>query len=103
MKSYEIQRLNWQLSSLSLSYTLWAFPLFTNQKILKNGEQDDRGVGGYGVRLSPWIYQEYTFRHRGACRKPAESGQEYLTSGKEYIEPCKTRQDKGTRGEKQEC
>jgi len=22
---------------------------------------------------------------------PAESGQEYLTSGKEYIEPCKTR------------
>ena len=27
--------------------------------------------------LSPWIYQEYTFRHRSACRTPAESGQEY--------------------------
>ena len=48
--------------------------------------------------LSPWIYQEYTFRHRSACRTPAESGQEYLTSGKEYIEPRKAQQDKGTRG-----
>ena len=36
------------------------------------------------------IHQEYTFRHRSACRTPAESGQEYLTGGKEYIEPCKT-------------
>ena len=50
-------------------------------------EQDGGGVGGRGVRLSPWIHQEYTFRHRSACRTPAESGQEYLTSGKEYIEP----------------
>ena len=53
-------------------------------------EQDDGGVGGHGVHLSPQIHQEYTFRHRSACRTPAESGQEYLTSGKEYIEPCKT-------------
>ena len=33
----------------------------------------------------------YTFRHRTACRAPAESGQEDLTSGTEYIEPGKTR------------
>ena len=56
------------------------------------------GVGGCGVYLSPWIHQEYTFRHRSAYRTPDESRQEYLTSGKEYIEPCQTRQDKGTRG-----
>ena len=37
------------------------------------------------------LHQEYTFRHRSACRTPAESRQEYLTNGKEYIEPCKTR------------
>ena len=54
-------------------------------------EQDGGGVGGCGVHLSPRIHQEYTFRHRSACRTPAESGQEYLTSGKEYIEPPKTR------------
>ena len=50
------------------------------------GEQDDGGVGGRGVHLSSKIHQEYTFRHRSACRTPAESRQEYLTSGKEYIE-----------------
>ena len=54
-------------------------------------EQDGGGVGGRGVHLSPWMHQEYTFRHRSACRTPAEHGQEYLTSGKEYVEPCKTR------------
>ena len=54
------------------------------------GEQDGGGVGGHGVHLSPQIHQEYTFRHRSACRAPVESGQEYLTSGKEYIDPCKT-------------
>ena len=48
-------------------------------------EQDGRGVGGHGVHLSPQIHQEYTFRHRSACRTPAESGQEYLTSRKEYM------------------
>ena len=61
-------------------------------------EKDGRGVGGHGVYLSPWIHQEYTFRRKSACRTPAESGQEYLTSGKEYIEPCKTQYDEGTRG-----
>ena len=63
------------------------------------GEQDGREVGGHGVRLFPQIHQEYTFRHRSACRTPAESRQEYLTSGNEYTELCKTRWEKGTRGE----
>ena len=61
-------------------------------------EQDGRGVGGPEVHLSAQIHQEYTFRHRSACRTPAESGQEYLTSGKENIEPCKTWCDGGSRG-----
>ena len=44
-------------------------------KLKKEGikEQDGRGVGGHGVHLSPWIHQEYTFRHRSACSTPAES------------------------------
>ena len=67
------------------------------------GEQNGRGVGGCGVHLSPPICQEYTFRHRSAFRTPAESEQEYLTSRKEYTEPCKTPEDEGTRGKKQEC
>ena len=50
------------------------------------------------VDLSPWIHQEYTFRHRSTCRTPTESRQEYLTNGKEYIEPCKLVGFKGTRG-----
>jgi len=54
-------------------------------------EQDGGGVGGRGIHLSPQIHQEFTFRHQSACRTPAESRQEYLTSGKEYIEPRKTR------------
>ena len=54
-------------------------------------EQDGRRVGGRGAHLSPWIHQEYTFRHRNACKTPAESRQEYRTSRKEYTEPCKTR------------
>ena len=53
-------------------------------------EQDRGGVGGHGVHLPPWIHQEYTFRPRSACRTPAESRQEYLTSRKEYTDPCKT-------------
>ena len=32
--------------------------------------------------ISARIHQEYTFRHRSAFRTPAESRQEYLTSGK---------------------
>ena len=36
------------------------------------------------------MHQEYTLRHRSACRMPAESGQEYLTSGKEHTDPRKT-------------
>ena len=56
----------------------------------KMGQEDGGGVVGCGVHLSPWIHQEYTFRHRSACRTPAESRQEYLTSGKEHIDPRKT-------------
>ena len=37
-------------------------------------------------------------RHRSACRTPAESRKEDLTSRKEYVEPCKTQQDEGARG-----
>ena len=59
-------------------------------KIEQDWQQDGGGVGGHGVHLSPWIHQEYTFIHRSACRPPAENGQEYLTSGKKYIEPRKT-------------
>ena len=32
------------------------------------GEQDGRGVGGCGEHISPWIHQDYTFRHRSTCR-----------------------------------
>ena len=59
-------------------------------KCIELREQDGRGVGGCGVHLSPWIHQEYTFRHRSACRITAENRQQDLTSGKEYIESCKT-------------
>ena len=41
------------------------------------------------ISLHGHIKNTYTFRHTNACRTPAESGQEYLTSGKEYIEPRK--------------
>ena len=54
-------------------------------------ELDGRRKGGRGVHQStPQIHQKYTFRHRGACRTLAESRQEYLTSGKEYVEPNRT-------------
>ena len=53
-------------------------------------EQDGGGVGGRGVHPSAWIHLEYTFRHISACRTSAESGEEYLTSGKEYIDPGET-------------
>ena len=59
---------------------------------LKREKQDGRGVGGCGEHLFPWIWQEYTFRYRDACRTPAESRPEYLTTGKEYAEPRKTRE-----------
>ena len=69
-------------------------PMSRNKKsILKNltlEEQDGRRVGWHGVYVSPRIHQEYTFRHRSACRTPAESRQEYLTSGNECIKPTKT-------------
>ena len=57
---------------------------------LQTGEQDGGGVSRCGMHLSPQIPQKYTFRHRSAYGTPAESGQEYLISGEEYIEPYKT-------------
>ena len=48
-------------------------------------EQDGRGLGEHGIHLSPWIHQEYILRHKSACRTPAESSQEYLSSRKEYM------------------
>ena len=64
--------------------------LDTRIKKIHEGEQDGRGVGGHGVHLSPQIHEEYIFRHRSAYRTTAERRQEYLTSGKEYMEPRKT-------------
>ena len=61
----------------------------TFKRLLTKIEQSGGGVRGRGVRPSPWIHQEYTFRLRSACRTPAENRQEYLTSGKEYTEPHK--------------
>ena len=66
----------------------FSFERLSNRKFLE--EKDGGRVGGCGVHLSPWIHQEYPFRHRTACRTPAKSRQEYLTSRKEYIESCKT-------------
>ena len=64
------------------------------------GRTDGGGVGGHGVHLSPRIHRKYIFRHRSACRTPAESGQECLTRGKEYIEPHKLGRMKGLGGER---
>lgn len=51
---------------------------------------EDQG-GGRGVHLSAQMHQEHTFRDRSACRTPAESGEEDLTSGEEYTDPRRTR------------
>ena len=67
-----------------------SFALMCNLKEAVEREQDGRGVGGRGEHLSPRIHQEYTFRHSSACRTPAGSGKEDLTSRKEYIDPHKT-------------
>ena len=53
-----------------------------------------RGAGGHRIQLSPQIHQEYTFKHKSACRIPTESAHEYMASRKEYIDPRKT-QDRG--------
>ena len=58
--------------------------LILSNKKQHGGEQDGGGVGGHRVPLFSWILQEYIFRNRSACRTPAESRQEYLTSRKEY-------------------
>ena len=66
------------LGTLSSSRAWLKFFLFCLwfQKTISWGEQDCRGVGGYGVHLSPRIHQKYTFRYRSVCRTPAESRQE---------------------------
>ena len=48
--------------------------------------EDGGGVVGCGAHLFPRIHQENIFRHRSACRTPAESRQEYLSSGEEHID-----------------
>ena len=47
---------------------------------MKNNDRTRWWRGRWTWSTSPWIHQEYTFRHRSACRTPAESGQEYLTN-----------------------
>ena len=35
----------------------------THSKIYIGKRQDGGGVGGHGIHLSPWMHQEYVFRH----------------------------------------
>ena len=78
---FTCQSWNWKAyASGSLNHI---FKRRKNEEVRR--EHDGEGVGGLGVHLSPRIPQEYTFRHRSACRTPADSRKEYLTSGKEYI------------------
>ena len=42
-------------------------------------------------------YIRNTSSDTNVYRTPAERGQEYLTSGKEYIDPCKTWYNEATR------
>ena len=53
-------------------------------------EQEGTEVDGCEVHLYSWIHQEYTFRHRSACKTPTERGWKYLTRGEKYREPRKT-------------
>ena len=66
-------------------------PLYYNalKKERERERENGGGVGGHGVSLSPLIHQEYTFRQRCAWRTPFESGQEYRTSRKDYINHTK--------------
>ena len=56
---------------LQEAYITWLiFQEQKNHKRRNGGEQDGGGVGGCGLHLSPQIHQEYTFRHRSACKTP---------------------------------
>ena len=50
------------------------------------------------VSLQGYIRNTASDAEVHACRTPSESGQEDLTSGKEYTDSRRTRQDDGTRG-----
>ena len=69
---YEIEFLT---SSHVMVYIIGLWTSMLNNKVLKNNcqrrKQDDGGVCVRGILLSPWIHQEYTFRHRSACRTSA--------------------------------
>ena len=52
--------------------------------------------------LSPQMHQEYIFRCRRSCRTLAETRQESLAPGKEYIDPHTTQEDKGGEGKRRE-
>lgn len=61
------------------------FPVRKNKEKIDGGGED-----GCGVLFSPWMHQQYTFRHRISCRTPAESEKESLITGKECINPHKS-------------
>ena len=69
-----------------------------NLILRKRGEQEDRGVGNMQFISLHGHFRNTPSDTEGVCRTPAESREEYLTSGKEYIEARKTWEDKGTRG-----
>ena len=52
--------------------------------------RNQRSRWTWSVSLFSQMHQEHTFRQTSACRTAAESGQEYPTSEREYIEPHKT-------------
>lgn len=74
----------WNFQQLLPTVPAWLFFSLSDYMITHTQipllEQDGRGAGGRGVHPSPQIHQEYTFRHRRACRTPAENRWEYLTS-----------------------
>ena len=70
--------MSYTVNKLVLLWILWSSSKMTQQSwsplnIKRYGkrEQDGRGVDGCRVHLCPWIHQEYTFRHRRACRYAA--------------------------------
>ena len=88
-------RIPWTIQSMGSQRVRHDWVTFTHSHNTYLG--DGRGIGGCGVHLSPQMHQD-THSDRSACRTPAESGQNLLTTSKEYIEPCITWQDEGSRG-----
>ena len=72
-------------------------------KIRSKGEQDGGRVGGCGVHLFPRMHQEHTFRHRSACRTPAESRTGVHDQWKIYRSMQNSAGQRNWGGGKQEC